>query len=320
MGSSSLAWHPYIYASQLLMIPGMAALSSVILYGRRRWKRRVLTILLVGTLGPPVALFLVVLPIGLLSWAADISVWLFRFLLLVVLGPMFCGFFLAIRKTSQRSVPLEVSQWLADRNADSSTRQRWRDRTVSRLLWIPLLLVLITFLFMPEIWGLLTHLQNFQTDRTPGYEIRVPATWAVLYSETDSRTGWFNLGGIAGRGIGFNLGRYRRQWDIPLSDWSVGSEGTGFGWGVTRSVVPDERTYLKSNPGATRHAFQIGKATLVCFESHPSVWRTVKESLVLIECEGSDRLRASFTGEEMHVKAFYEMLSSITPALPKSVK
>ena len=72
-----------------------------------------------------------------------------------------------------------------------------------------------------------------------------------------------------------------------------------------------------------RRDFQIGKATLTCLEYHPSWDRPMRanaEPLVLIECEGSDRLSANFLGEGIHSPAFYRMLASMTPALPPEAK
>ena len=48
--------------------------------------------------------------------------------------------------------------------------------------------------------------------------------------------------------------------------------------------------------------------------------RANAEPLVLIECEGSDRLSANFLGEGIHSPAFYRMLASMTPALPPEAK
>src|SRR5579859_2829973 len=52
------------FSAQLVLIPGLAAIFSRLIYGRHNWKKRVLTILALGSVGPPV-LFGLLVVIGL---------------------------------------------------------------------------------------------------------------------------------------------------------------------------------------------------------------------------------------------------------------
>ena len=51
-------------SAQLVLIPGLAAIFSRLIYGRHDWKKRVLMILALGSVGPPV-LFGLLVVIGL---------------------------------------------------------------------------------------------------------------------------------------------------------------------------------------------------------------------------------------------------------------
>jgi len=112
-------------------------------------------------------------------------------------------------------------------------------------------------------------------------------------------------------GVGFAARRNLYPRDLPLSDWGVE---------VSDEPQPKPRRWLLSlGEVQAQHDFQIGKTTLSCSEYLPSWGRPLRshpDPIVVIECSSSDRLHASFTGEKVHVAAFYKMVAGITPALP----
>jgi hypothetical protein len=90
--------HIFLGLAQFLTLPGMAALFSLLVHGRYRWKTRMLFILLAGTVGIPVAFLVALLPTMLLAWALDTSVVLFFVLLPFAVGAIAWLLFLLIRK------------------------------------------------------------------------------------------------------------------------------------------------------------------------------------------------------------------------------
>src|ERR1035437_2606913 len=145
--------HAFLALSQFLTIPGMAVLFSLILYGRNHWKRR-MAIHFVTVPGFLMLILLMGLPAALIEWAYNergmdltgsslfpIASLLYPVVILVMASVLI---FYITRKAGKRVVVLESSRWLAERQAI-----RWS-------LWIPSLVVLTVFLFLPEVWGLLT--------------------------------------------------------------------------------------------------------------------------------------------------------------------
>jgi hypothetical protein len=187
---------------QFLILPGTAALYSRLIYGRQGWARRALILFLAGTVGVPVMVVIFVLPVGLLAWVADFNVALGFMLLPLVVAAMGWALIFLIRKTGERTVPVEVCRWTAERQAGIDARERrWRSRGIGWSLWIPSLMVLAVFLFLPEIWGVLTRIRHPHAGQLPGYRISIPATWVILSRNADSATGRSSVMGLAGRGM-----------------------------------------------------------------------------------------------------------------------
>ena len=148
----------------------------------------------------------------------------------------------------------------------------------------------------------------------PGYEVTVPPTWIIVSNYANSLTGASGVGGIAGRGMGLAMKRYFHFGDLPISDWGVGT---------TEFDQPNPRPLSRDEVAVGQRDFQIGKARLTCFEYRPSWGPSMRgdaEPLALIECAGTDRLRATCLGERSHVQIFYGMLAGMTPALPPEIK
>jgi len=319
----SWSWHGTLIFAQFLVIPGMAALFSLILYGRHEWKRR-MAFRFIAVAGFVLLLCLIVVPLDLLARTLEErsidlggsklfeTVSLLWSIVILLTVPILL--FLINRRATKRGVELESSRWLAEREAGlSADQRRSRNRAICRSLWIPSLLVVLIFLFLPEVWGLLTHAGQPRAGKLTGYEVTVPPTWIILYSGSSSPGGWSAVSGIAGRGIGLGVKQYLNFGDPPISNWGVGVAGS------------DEARRKLSHRGepTARRDFQVGKAKLTCFEYRPLWGRPMRVDdgpLVLIECSSPDRLQATFVGEKIHVAAFYGMLASMTPGLPPEAK
>jgi len=158
---------PLLAIIHLFTNPGMSVLFSLILFGSYQWRQRVAVRL---STAPAFVLLLVltILPVGLLATilekkgidlggSAFLAVlWWIVFLPIVVILSILIN-----RKARERSVELESSRWLAERQAGSVPHERrLRERAIRLALWIPSAMVLTVFLFLPEVWGLLTHLQQ----------------------------------------------------------------------------------------------------------------------------------------------------------------
>ncbi len=305
--------HPAIVAwGQLLLIPGMAALLSRIMYGPCRWVRRAATILLVGSFGVPVVFTLILLPVALLVWASSVGKLVFAVLLPVVVGSIFLCLRFVIRKGAKRSVQLESRRWLAERESGVDPRERkWRSRGIRWASWIPVLIVLLVSLFLPEIWGILSQADSPRPASLLGYSVPIPRTWIVLVRWDEPETGRSWVTGLASRGMAFGVRPYWRG-RAPLSSWDI-------------RTMP----YLKSEENATdrrspkdseiigRRVLSIGSESVTCLDYWPS-YRSRPEHVeaspfAYVECSGN-RLVAGFDGERNQVAAFYEMLEGITPA------
>ena len=305
--------YPEIVAwGQLLLIPGMAALLSRIMYGPYRWVRRAATILLVGSFGVPVVLTLILLPVALLVWAFSVGKLIFAVLLPVVVGSIALSLRFVIRKGAKWSVQLESRRWLAERESGSDANERkWQNRGIRLASCIPVLIVLLVFLFLPEIWGILSQVSSARPASLLGYRVPIPATWIVLFhwNQPESGRSWVN--GIAGRGIVFGVRPYWRG-RAPLSSWDIRT--TPY---LQSEENATDRRRPKDSEIIGRRVLSIGNENVTCLDYWPS-YRSRPEHVetspfAYVECSGN-RLVAGFDGERNQVATFYRMLEGITPA------
>ncbi len=290
---------------QLLLIPGLAALLSRIMYGPYRFGRRAATVLLVGSLGVPIVLTLILIPIGLLVWAFSVSKIIFAVLLPVIVGSIALSLRFVIRKGANGSVQVESRRWLNERESGIDPRERkWRSRGIRLASGVPLLIVLLVFLFLPEIWGILSHVNQAQSANLPGYRVPIPATWIVLFHGNQPEGGGSWVNGIAGRGIAFGVRPYLKM-RVPLSSWDI------------RTQPLRDTEAPKDDDVIARRVFAIGGESITCLDYRSSSLVRpvhVETSIAYVECSGTGRLRASFFGERNQVARFYRMLEGITPA------
>jgi hypothetical protein len=216
----------------------------------------------------------------------------------------------AVRKSGKWSVQAEAARWLAERESGVSPRDRqWRRRGIRLASCIPSAMVLLVFLFLPEIWGMLSHLSQPHSGNLPGYEVSLPATWIVLRHE-NQMNGRSWVTGLAVRGMGRGVTPYLRG-DPPLSSWDIEADS---------EVESDESMRTRWTPNdedvISRRLFTIGNDQLTCLDYRPSYlhYGDFPEPFAAsVRCSDGKRLRASFSGKRSQVAAFYEMLSSISP-------
>jgi hypothetical protein len=304
--------YPAIVAwGQLLLIPGLAALLSRIMYGPYRWGRRAATILLVGSFGVPVVLTLIFVPVGLLVWAFSVSK-VFLVLLPVLVGVVILSLRFVIRKGAKWSVQLESRRWLEERQSGIDPRERkWRSRGIRLASCIPVLIVLLVFLFLPEIWGILSQVSSARPASLLGYRVPIPPTWIVRTRWDEQETGRSWVAGMASRGIAFGARPYLRM-RAPLSSWDIRT---------TPYPQSEENTTGRHRPKDSevigRRVFRIGSESVTCLDYWPSYLSRPEHvetsHLAYVECAGN-RIVAGFDGERDQVAAFYRMLEGITPA------
>jgi hypothetical protein len=313
--SAPSTYQRVVGCAQFLLIPGLAALWSRIVYGPYGWPRGTLMILLGGSFGVPIAVIIaliaIAIPLVLLVWAFGVSHFLFALLLPVVVGGMAFGLLAAVRKSGKWSVQAEAGRWRAERQSGASPRERqWRIRGIRLASCIPSTMVLLAFLFLPEIWGMLSHLSQPQSGSLPGYEVSIPTTWIVLRHEnqTDGRS-WVT--GLAGRGMVRTASRYDLTGDLTFSSWDIETEPY-----VESDESMRTRWMPEDSDVISRRVFTIGTDHLTCLDyrpSYPHYGDFPESSAASVRCSDGKRLSASFTGKRKQVAAFYEMLSGITP-------
>lgn len=295
--------HRNVYLIQLLLIPGMSALCHFLFY-RTHWMRATLITLATG-----VSFFLAYLLSGMsvvivAMWLELEPSWAVLALIIVALAIWFCAALFLTKNLRHRAVTLESQRWLAERQLYPDASERLRhDRTVRWALCIPSLTVLFVFLYLPQVWGLVSRAANPHAGDLKGYTVTVPRTWPVLGSSGKA------VSGLALTSIASGLNRYR-HFDIPLSFWYVH---------LPTEPVNDWTPYQKRAELA-RRTFALGNETLTCIEmgKPPELHYSfpARSRYAEIKCVSTGPFRASFFGEREHVDAFYHMLSTVTRTAP----
>jgi hypothetical protein len=298
---------PGIYQSvvllaQVALLPGIAALFSRIIYGPRKWGRRTLVMFLLTPLALCVFIFPFFVIAVLFDWTFIVSRILFAVAMAAVFGAMLMGLRWCLRRLRTWSAESEVERWLAERDKGSATYERkWRNKSVRVAVCIPATTVLLVFLFLPEAWGLLSHLSHSRSGKLPGYEIAIPATWVVLYQQGDQSDGSSRVSGLAGKGIGTLVNPMRSD---ELSGWEVGT--LPFNANDQTSHYPsisEEKNVI------SRRILRIDDDTVTCVE-YLSALDYASMTFAHVTCEGSSRLFATFDGPRTEVPTFFRMLDS----------
>lgn len=293
--------------AQFLLIPGFAALFSRIIYGRRKWGRRTSVILLVAPLGLSILITPFAVLAILLDWTFVVSRILLGAAMSVVFVGMVMGFRWCMRRSRTWSAESEADRWLAEKRGQGIDERKWRSRGVRVASVMPVVSVLLVFLFLPEVWGILSHLDNRRLGSLSGYQVKIPATWVVLHKEGAEPEGRSWANGFIGQGIGRGGNPFRYD---ALSSWHIG----------TTSLNDPERTdYDRWPPTAdaivSRRTFALANESIECTDhwSHETwgVSQSKAATIAQVSCSSNGRFHASFYGSRQQRSEFYGMLAQV---------
>ena len=297
-------YQAFVGWSQLLVIPGIAALFSRLMYGAKGWRKRAIKILLAGALGP--ALFLmVVISVGTaIAWAASVNPILCVVFFVVFGGGVILGMIWIAGWMNRRSIPIEAEKWLEERQFKSIDR-KLRDLGICIALGIPSLTVLLVSTFLLPIWAVLSHAIQLHAGNVGRFLVPVPLTSVVLYSDRDAMTGYVGASFMSGHGSPL-LGIFYPGKGLRLSEW---------GFRINVSNDPSKKVFIGTPPHEEitgRRQFVIGHENIECLEYTPSYLRQRNipdySSIIFVSCDGSGRFSARFGGDKVHLPAFYRML------------
>ena len=296
-----------LLAQLLLLIPGLAALVSRLLYGPRGWKRRALKILLTVPIGI-LALALVLASLALIGWVvtADFGFgtpsWVISTIATVLCSGLMAVLvwvgWIAFRRTGNKSVELESARWLNERRSGLTARDwKWRNRGIRWAVCIPAALVLLIFLFFPESERILLTLRRGYNVQVGDYNVRLPGSWFILVMWKYEENGWSGISGLTGVEMQHQLGWYIRG-QLELSEWSI-------------EVRPanNTRPWDAETPVA-RRIIPIVDGSLACLEYSRPYYR--HPVAVMVECSGPRGLHAHLIGEQHQIPEFYRTLGQIT--------
>jgi hypothetical protein len=288
-----------LFWSQLLLIPGIAAIFSCILHGANEWQRRVVKILAVGVVGLPAFIAFVIGLSFALQGAVEVHPLLAVALFLLVLAGVAAVLILSGRRTEKKRIELEANRWLRERQTKTPTYRKWRSRVIRCASAIPSVIVLWFYLFVPQTWGLAAHLLRPGAARLNGYEIPVPATWIVRdqYDSDDLLRTDSWIAGLVGTGsVSFKL----LNRNLTISDWNFRVKS----YGNPQKEMEARETIHPQHP-IERNVIFIGNETVTCLEYG------LYKSIIAVYCYGSKNLYADFTGDAINLPSFYKVLAGI---------
>jgi hypothetical protein len=95
----------------------------------------------------------------------------------------------------------EAERWLAARSAKPITPAKRRLQKLRRgMLWVPSIFALWVLLFLPESWGIASHIVEGGSVNLNGNRIAIPLTWVITSNGNISGQSFAQV--LVGRGIG----------------------------------------------------------------------------------------------------------------------
>lgn len=234
------------------------------------------------------------------SQAATLAIVFTNFFMLTV-------FLIYRHRSRERWISEEAERWLADRKLQLPALASEWHRNIKRLqLWLPIVLVAIASLFVPETIGLASHVLRDRTAHMGKLRIQVPRTW--IEGSHGEEYLWVMTAPGLGR-IGF--GCYWNR-NVPLSEM-VFFPVPHPELNLFRNVRLDGETVL------AKRTFPLGVETLTCWDlihNNPFVGPSPKDlTIASISCTTeSDHFYASFNGWRNDVDTFYQTLERIRDA------
>lgn len=168
-------------------------------------------------------------------------------------------------------------------------------------MWIPTASVVLLCIFMDYTWAFTSHLFHPGSGRLTGYEVSIPFTWSIPYSDTRKRDGTLSIvvaeryRGLIKAGSGLYVGRAPA---FTVSSMNFRSIPAG-----------DEVATESATNVISIWRLPIGKETVECREEVPPQW-THSENY--IHCStATGNFSANFIGAAEDVDQFYRVLGSI---------
>jgi len=297
-------YQAFVGWSQLLVIPGLAALFSRLMYGAQGWRKRCIKTALAGALGLPLLLTVVGSVGAAIAWAASVNVILAVVFFVVLGGGFILGMIWIAGRMNRRSVPIEAARWLEGRQLKPIDRKR-RSQGIRLALWIPSLTVLLVGTFLLPIWGVLSHAIRPKIGNFGRFQVPVPLTSVVLYSDRDPIAGdaWASF--LSGRGSPLVSLFYPGK-GLRLSEW---------GFRIHISTDPSKTVLIrppKYEEITNRRQLLIGRERVECLEyasGYLRRWNIAEySSTIFARCDGAGPFSASFGGDKTQLPAFYEIL------------
>lgn len=217
------------------------------------------------------------------------------------LGLLFPLVALAYIRHRRRSLWIreEAERWLARRAKGSEEIERSirTRRRLRRMLWVPAMVALSIFLFLPESMGLVSHLFYPSAFMLNGHVVRPPLT-SFVYGDPH---GYMNA--LVGRGIarvGFSA--YWRM-NPPLSSMEFSAQDPSERWPVT---------FLSDETAALERTFGLGDETISCWQiSRPD--ERAQTDFFVLRCRSSKNdFSAGFVGSHEDTTVFYQVLARVS--------
>jgi hypothetical protein len=225
-----------------------------------------------------------------------------QFITLATSNALMIGLLLYHRQKSRgRWINEEAERWLARRSLrEIAPTSSWRKKLRRGMLWVPTLVVLAVFLFLPESLGIASHLV-WKASVDP-YHLPIPPTWIIVVN------GDHYMWVVAVRGMG-RVGptSYWRK-EEPASEMTFSSYPTYY---IPHQIGPPPDAKVVS-----RHDFPFGTEKLICLDvvrfaaTRPDAPDPASAEVI---CSAAKKnLAATFSGWRTDLPSFYDVLQRVT--------
>ncbi len=181
--------------SQVVALPGFAAVLFRLQYGNRHLLRRTVVILAIGIIGCPVAALMPLCFVAsIVGFYLDPENRWLACLLFAGSGAVLTGICFFVKRSSKWAREREVALWVEEqRQGVQIENRRARTKAMRAATALPVIVVSFLYLFFLPTWALVSHLRP---TTSPGYNIRIPSTWVVGDSMQDYPRGNSYVSGI----------------------------------------------------------------------------------------------------------------------------
>ena len=247
---------------------------------------------------------LLVAGIGALFRDSSLVLGLVAFILLP--GPFLIGaanYFIYHRIIREEYIYTQAEKWLAERRAGDNPWLKRRKFLKRLAVWIPTVTVILICTFLDYTWAFTSHLFYPGSGRLTGYEVSIPLTWTIQYSNLGSRANGAHDSVVAGKFRGLlkaGSGLYVGRRTLSASSMNFYSNPAG--------------NPLSTKPATTilsERAISFGQGTILCREEVPPPWMT---SARYINCSTpTGDFFGHFNGSDGDASEFYRIVGSVKP-------